>query len=227
MKALKKQRLSERVAEEIKNYIKQEDLKKGDRLPPADTLITMLGIGRSSLREALQLLETQGFIEVLNGKGIFVKEVKPFSIQTTLDIENEKEFLLEALDVRMAIEGKAVDLAVEKATQEDIDEMDFHLQEYRKYIQSGERRKANKADAQFHHALYKAAKNALLLSIIDSVSDTFNEFFNEPFGVHDIFDESFPYHQVLLNAIKDKDLPSAREAFNNLMGSVKTAILNV
>lgn len=51
MKTLKKKRLSEIVADEIKRYIKKEKLKEGDRLPSISTLIETLGIGRSSLEK--------------------------------------------------------------------------------------------------------------------------------------------------------------------------------
>lgn len=227
MKTLKKQKLSSRIADEIKNYIKSQDLRKGDNLPNTTQLMKILGVGRTSLREALQLLETQDIVEVLNGKGIFVKELKSFHIQTSIEVENEKEFLLQALEVRTAIEGKAVELASQKATFEDTEQMDLYLKEYVHYINSGQRDKANNADAMFHQTIYAAAGNELLTNIIDSVWDTFHEFWNEPFGISDIFDESYPYHQKLLNAIKENNEENAIEAFNGIMASVKSSIIKI
>ncbi|WP_121663815.1 FadR/GntR family transcriptional regulator [Metabacillus litoralis] len=224
MKTFKKRRLSELVADEIKEYIKQEDLKEGDRLPPISTLVETLGIGRSSLREALQLLESQGFLEILNGKGTFVRNSKPFQIQTSFDIDNEKQFLLEALEVRTALEGKAVDLAAKKATSEEIEKMEHHLKVYVQCIENNERDKANMADSLFHQTIYEAANNELLKTIIDSVWDTFHEFWNEPFGIQDIFDKSYPYHEELLQAIKDKDPDRASAAFLKIMDFIRTAI---
>ncbi len=227
MKTLKKKRLSEIVADEIKRYIKKEKLKEGDRLPSISTLIETLGIGRSSLREALQLLETQGYVEILNGKGTFVKNNKAFHIQTSFDIENERKFLLDALEVRIALEGKAVDLAAKKATQDDIKKMEGYLKEYVMYINNKERDKANESDSLFHQTIYEAADNDLLTSIIDSVGDTFNQFWNEPFGIEDIFDKSYPFHEELLQAIKEQNPNKASDAFLKIMDSVKTSIENI
>ncbi|ASK60707.1 GntR family transcriptional regulator [Virgibacillus phasianinus] len=227
MKALKKKRLSEIVATEIKTYIKNENLQKGDRLPSVAELVQTLQIGRSSLREALQLLESQGALEVLNGKGTFIKDMKPFHIQMAFEVENEKKFLLETLEVREALEGKAVELAVNAASQEDINQMSFHLKEYVNSIENGEREKANKEDALFHQAIYRASKNPMLESIIDSVWDAFHEFWNEPFGKGDIFDPSYPFHETLLEAIRTKDPQKALQSFHEIMKSVRNSIENV
>ncbi|WP_026570599.1 FadR/GntR family transcriptional regulator [Sediminibacillus terrae] len=224
MKTVKKKRLSEMVADEIKQYIKNENLTTGDRLPAAAELMSALGIGRSTLREALQLLESQDIVEVLNGKGTFIKDAKPFYIRTAFDVENEKKFLLDALDVRTALEGKAVDLAVHKATSKDISIMRQFLSDYVDHIKEGEREQANRADAGFHRALYEAANNPLLTSIIDSVWDTFHQFWNEPFGQDDIFDQSYPFHEALLEAIQKRDTVAAADSFQKMMESVKTSI---
>ncbi|WP_066190159.1 MULTISPECIES: FadR/GntR family transcriptional regulator [Gracilibacillus] len=224
MKILKKQRLSELVAEEIKSYIKSEMLQEGDRLPSLVTLMESLDIGRSTLREGLQLLESQGYLEVLNGKGTFVKNTKPFHIQTAFEVENERDFLLEALEVRLALEGKAVELAAQKATSADTDKMTSHLKEYVRCIHEQERDKANQSDFLFHQAIYEVADNDLLNSIIDSVWDTFHQFWNEPFGVKDIFDQSYPYHEDMLEAIKAHQPQKAVEAFEKMMASVRHSI---
>ncbi|WP_163527343.1 FadR/GntR family transcriptional regulator [Halobacillus ihumii] len=227
MKALRKKRLSELVADEIKTYIKQENLKSGDRLPSVAELVQTLGIGRSSLREALQLLESQGALKVLNGKGTFISDIKPFHIQMAFEVENEKKFLLETLEVREALEGKAVELAVVSANEADINQMSLHLKEYVTFIENDEREKANQADAHFHQAIYKASKNPMLESIIDSVWDTFHEFWNVPFGKDDIFDQSYPFHESLLKAIRERDSDEALQSFREIMASVRHSIEKV
>ncbi|WP_026699579.1 FadR/GntR family transcriptional regulator [Salibacterium aidingense] len=227
MKTMKKERLSEMAAKEIKAYMKERHLKEGDKLPPVSELMETLGIGRSTLREALQLLESRGALQVLNGKGTFVKDIKPFHIQTSIEIDNKKDFLLEALEVRKALEGKAVDLAVVHASDTEVNRMQTHLNRYVEALKNNEREKANAADADFHQTIYQATKNELLKSIIDSVWDSFYEFWNEPFGVEDIFDTSYPYHETLLQAIKERDSEKAAAAFQQIMESVRSSIENI
>ncbi|MCG3421114.1 MULTISPECIES: FadR/GntR family transcriptional regulator [Oceanobacillus] len=227
MEAIKKKRLSEIGAKEIKRYIKREKLKSGDKLPSIAELVGILQIGRSSLREALQLLETQGAIEVLNGKGTFIKDMKPFQIQLSFEVEDEKNFLLEVLEVREALEGKAVQLAVHAANEEDIKKMQAHLKSYVQFINEEKRDEANHADASFHQAIYRASKNTMLESMIDSVWETFHRFWNRPFGKEDIFDESYPHHETLLQAIKERDTNKAGSAFEKIMKSVRDSILEI
>ena len=56
----------------IQNYIAQQGLKQGDKLPSQEQLIKMMGVSRTSLREAVKTLEAKGILQVLNGKGIYI-----------------------------------------------------------------------------------------------------------------------------------------------------------
>ena len=114
MRRIKKVSLSKMIADEIKNYIKSEHLHEGDRLPSIDRLMKQLNVGRSSLREALRFLEAIEVIEVINGKGIYVKDANTYRIETKINIQNEKQFLLQMSEVRRALEGKAVELAAKE-----------------------------------------------------------------------------------------------------------------
>lgn len=59
---------SELVIEKILNMITKGELKIGDRLPPADKLTIIVGVGRSSIREALRALSVLGNLKILPGK---------------------------------------------------------------------------------------------------------------------------------------------------------------
>lgn len=80
----------------------------------------MLNVGRSTLREGIKKLEAEDSIEIINGKGIYVKQISPFRIYTSFSIQDEKKYLLEALEVRTVLEAKAVQLAVANVTEEQI-----------------------------------------------------------------------------------------------------------
>lgn len=227
MKAIKKQKLSAQVVDEIYAFIKSEKLKEGDRLPSVSDMSDKLQIGRSTLREALQILESRGAIQVINGKGIFVNELRPFYIHTMFDIENEQRFLLEILEVREALEKKAIDLAISNIQEKDIKQLQAYLTEYEEAISHNDRKTANQADASFHEYIYRLADNDFLNSIINSVGDQFEQFWNEPFGIEHIFDESYPYHHTLLEGLAEQDIEKAQKAFDLLIQSVRRAIKNV
>ncbi|MFP3361807.1 FCD domain-containing protein, partial [Planococcus sp. SIMBA_143] len=75
-----------------------------------------------------------------------------------------------------------VQLAVHVANEEDIKRMQVHLKSYVQFIKEEKRDEANQADASFHQAIYRASKNTMLESMIDSVWETFHKFWNGPFG---------------------------------------------
>jgi GntR family transcriptional repressor for pyruvate dehydrogenase complex len=67
----------EMVAEQIINKIACGELAPGSRLPAQRDLARMLGVGRSSVREAINALVVMGYLEPLQGKGTFIKDVLP------------------------------------------------------------------------------------------------------------------------------------------------------
>ena len=73
LQPITKTRLSEAAIEQIKELIVSENLEPGSKLPSERDLVEALGVGRSSIREALRILEIMGLVEVLPGKGAFVK----------------------------------------------------------------------------------------------------------------------------------------------------------
>lgn len=227
MQRIKKPSLSKMIAEEIKNYIKAKRLREGDKLPSMGNLIKQLNVGRSSLREALSFLEAIEVIEVINGKGIFVKDANTYRIEAKINIQNEKIFLLQMSEVRRALEGKAVELATERLTKNQLMDMEDHLLQYKHFLEIGKREEASRADAKYHHVLYQAAQNDILEGIIHSIRDNLDEFWKNPFGIQSIFDDSYPYHLTLLDALRTRDKQRAVREFNKLMDSVEQSIHRV
>lgn len=213
------------VSQEIKTFIKDHGLQENDKLPSVAILAEMLGVGRSSIREGLRDLEATGFIRVENGKGIFVRDADIYRIEATIKVENEKIFLLQISEVRRALEGKAVELAAKNATDEQIVEMEKLMVDYERLREKGE--ETAEVDLKFHKAIYKASQNPVLSSVVESVWDTFNRFWMKPFGIDTIFDDSFPFHKTMLEAIKKHDVKQAKKEFNKLLDTVENSIRQV
>ncbi|HET7627310.1 MAG TPA: FadR/GntR family transcriptional regulator [Bacillales bacterium] len=224
---IKRMKLSAIVAEEIKQYIKKNRLSEGDRLPSIETMMKNFGTGRSTLRESLQILETSGIVQVVNGKGTFVKNVQSYRVQTSFEAENKKKFLLELLDVRMALEGKAVDLVVQHAAQDEIETMEAYMRQYKIHLEAGDRKAANECDFRFHQVIYESCNNELLNGMIRSLQEQFMAFWEAPFGIENIFDHTFEFHLELLDGLKRKDPAAARTAFEKIIEADKRAILAV
>ncbi|MDQ6418912.1 FadR/GntR family transcriptional regulator [Paenibacillus sp. LHD-117] len=219
---IKKQHVHELVAEEIQKYIEDKELQEGDKLPSAEELTKLFGVGRSSLREALRYLEAIDIIKVVNGKGIYVNDAGSFRYSGKVKVENEKKFLLHILDVRRALEGKAVELAAMRINPEMIEKLRLCLKEYDERKQRGLDTSA--IDFEFHQQIYHAAANPLLHSVYESIAGLIEKFFAGPFGVKELFDNTYPYHRTMFDGIAQHDVAHALTEFHKMMDIIEETI---
>lgn len=225
MKTIKKVSMHEMIAEEIKRYINEHQLKRGNKLPSVAELTTILGVSRSSIREGLRFLEGIDVIEVQNGKGIYVKDGDALKIEAKIDIEQEKNYLLHISELRRALEGKAVELASLRATDEEIQEMERLIAEVTSLRDAGI--DSSKVDWAFHKAIYKASHNPLLESVAESVSNTFNKLWSKPFGIDHIFSDTLPFHLTMMDGIKQRDPIYALQEFNKIIDTVEITLRKI
>lgn len=158
-------RLTNRAAVEIVEHFRElmqcGDLAVGERLPSQRELAAELGIGRPALREALAVLEQEGYVVTQRGArgGTFVRElVEPAARWLERVRQNMAEFD-EIIDFRIAVESRLAALAAERRTAEDLSELGEAVAELR---QDMDRRTFRAADARFHSALAGTARNARL-----------------------------------------------------------------
>ena len=225
MRKIQKSNLHEIVVEEIKAYIKEHQLREGDKLPSAAFFSESLGVGRSSVREGLRHLEATGYITVRNGKGIFVKDPDSVRIEARVKVNDEKVMMLQLCEVRRAVEGQAVMLAAKRATDEELDQMTFYLDEYQRLRDAG--LDTSQADLEFHKKIYDAAHNPVLGSVVNSIWDIFNKFWQRPFGIPTIFEDTYPLHRLLLEALKKRDVSAAKAEFDKLMDALEQTIESI
>jgi len=145
----------------------------GARLPGERELAQAFGASRSSLREALGVLEALRVIERRPQSGIYVRSavsepsVEAFVLQETLDVRSSTAAYEQAQEARIIYEVEAVRLAARRRTSEDLAAMQAIIEQGRKNLQD----QANLADDDeaFHLALIAAAKNPILLRIAKSL----------------------------------------------------------
>lgn len=205
MKTIKKVSIQAQIIESIKEYIKENNLKSGNQLPSQMQMIKNFGVSRSSLREALKTLEAYGVIEVLIGKGVFVKNPSsdPLSSQA-----REKEALLEVLHVRKILEKEIIRLVVENATEKELNEirecLDKLMVKYKKGVtQTSE-------DKKFHMTLYKYCHNKVMIQLINSMDNVFNKLWMHPLGMPDPFLKTIPMHKEMFEMICKRDIKKAQ-----------------
>src|SRR4030042_99910 len=105
-KQIKIRKISEEIVDQIKTAILEGQLKPGDKLPPERELIKELGISRVSLREALNSLESMGFVEIRQGGGSYVRSVVAERVKDPLNlmIKENVNKVFDLIEVRKGLE---------------------------------------------------------------------------------------------------------------------------
>lgn len=208
-----KNRLVDRVVEEIQKQILDGDLTPGMMLPPERELTEQLGVSRTALREAVRMLVTKGLLETRPGVGTIVKKVTSDQITEPLSmiINQAGGVDLDHLDqVRHILEVEIAITAAKEATDEDL----FHI---RRVLDSSHDVKQdtqafNLWDAEFHQALAAASHNPLLEVLLNSIRDLTENVRELVQDYPNLGEAVFPDHVKIYERIRDHDPAGAREA---------------
>lgn len=209
--SIKRTKISEDIANQIKRLIVDGKLKPGDKLPPERELINQFGVSRPSLREALNSLVTMGFLEVRQAKRTFVKSIASKLIEDPLAllIKADTQKIFDLIEVRKAIETWAAFHAAQKASEEDIERLDVIIREMKKAFEEG--RSWEKEDADFHMAIAKATHNTIHMHIMSGIYDLLRESMAKIFIDRDKVKKLMNHHQQIFNAIKSRSPEKARQ----------------
>ena len=129
---MEKKLLGRRVEDALLDYILQEPIEIGQKIPNEYELAEKFGVGRSTVREAVKGLVSKGILEVRRGSGTFVVstsslEEDPLGLSRFPD---KYKLALELFDVRLMIEPEIAVLACENATEEELDQLQRRRRSY-------------------------------------------------------------------------------------------------
>jgi GntR family transcriptional repressor for pyruvate dehydrogenase complex len=223
-KSVKHTKVSEEIANQIKQLILDGKLKPGDRLPPERELIKQFGVSRPSLREALNSLVTMGFLEIRQAKRTFVKSIASKLVEDPLAqlIKADTQKLFDLIEVRKAIETWAAYQAAHKATQEDIKRLfGIFLEMERAFA---EKRSWEKEDADFHLAISQATHNTIHAHIMSGIYDLLRESVGSVFRDQTKVKKLLDQHLKIINAIKSHSPEKARERILEHLNYVESEV---
>ena len=210
---LKKVVIRAQASEVLLKYIMDNNLSTGEKLPSERNLAEMLSIGRNTLRESLRKLETIGVLEVVNGRGIFVKDATSRSL--SLQIETARVDFMELLGIRRVLESHVIDQVIANASNDDITNIGIRLARLETACAQGTDPEA--FDTSLHHAIYKASHNHTLNDLVHPLAATFHELW-KPLGRNDmIFSDTLHLHRELFSAIRSHDADSAKTAMIKIL----------
>jgi GntR family transcriptional repressor for pyruvate dehydrogenase complex len=213
MSAVKKVRLCESVIDAIKKMIAVDGFNPGDKFYSEKELTTRLQVSRSSIREALRILEVTGQVNVKQGKGIFISDIqgrrfKEFS--TWLKIHEQS--IKDNFEVRLIIEPKAARNAAEKATPGDIKNMESACTGFAQFVKDSNTEEAIVCDHRFHSALAGATKNKTLYVLMKAMITTLSDGWVSSLYTPGRTEQTIYEHGDIVDAIKNHDRAGAENA---------------
>src|SRR6202046_4827554 len=168
--SLRRSSLAELAVTQLRDQVLSGQWAVGARLPAETELAQQLEVGRSTVREAVRVLVHAALLETRQGSGTYVRSLTPGSdFQARL----RRAAVLEAYEVREALEVQAARLAASRRTDADIGGLRACLAERDRA--RGEDARFVEADLAFHRAVVAAAHNPLLAEMFDSFAAVLRE----------------------------------------------------
>lgn len=222
MKPINRVKLTESIIEAIVEYASSTNLKVGDRLPSERELASALRVSRPLLREALRKMESLNLVEVLPGKGIFIKTpLKNNMSYIVLHLDGEGKKALEVLSIRRALEKLAVEEAIGNVTEKAIEELEKQLNLLEEKQRRGE--DSREENWAFHRVIYRLADNELLSNILEGLKE-FHLFWEDPLTCPSFAERTFFFHRELFQCIVRRDAERARTLIDKLLDMVESEI---
>ncbi len=205
------QSLVERATTELRRQIQEGSWALGERLPGEMELARLLGVGRSTVREAVRTLVAAGQLEARHGAGTFVASRESVS---EWDLSLRRACVADVYEVRIGLELQASELAAHRRTSEDIEAM---RAAWTARQSARDRAGFVDADLALHRAVIAATHNPVLIEVFDSFSSALRHALLDLADDHELRDAAeraatTDAHQDLIAAIAAGDAAAAQTA---------------
>lgn len=206
--------LSHLVSEKLKQYIIENQIQPGHRLPAERELVKTLQVSRSVLREALRGLENIGILSIRHGEGAFVKtyDMSPLINQLMFHWKLDQKRMSDLFELRKIFELAAIDQIVQYAGVDDFN----HLENLATKMQEakGDTLLAQRADIEFHLALIQATHNELFVQMTELLVQYFSQTPHHHMNEQEI-DKATAEHVQIATALRKRDNDEAKRVLQN------------
>ena len=221
--------LSTQTLHTMLGWIKTGSFKPGDKLPSQSELVDQIGVSRTGVREALQMMAVLNFIEIRPGLGCFVKAVSPDLVihADVLSILLEKEAIIQVVEARKIVEAGTAALASERGTAEDFWKIEDVLTGIDRALQRND--SVAELSAEFHVMVAAATHNAVLTKLVTSFHHLMSragQLLESRGGdVQEFKSHELQSHRLLYEIIKQRDPQRSREAMIEHIEETEAVIL--
>jgi GntR family transcriptional regulator, transcriptional repressor for pyruvate dehydrogenase complex len=207
--SIKRQRVSESVANQIRQAIFNGRLEPGHKLPPEREMAEQFATSRVALREALRSLEQEGMIEIRRGfgGGAFVADFDN-ALRALTDSLNNVVKLGQAnsgnlTEVRSMLEPVMARMAAARATEDDVQAMQKIVEAQEQELASGVL--SRKFDMEFHRVVANACHNPVLSIVVTAINDAIRDAIYRSKLTTEMRQQVVRYHREVFQAISRRD----------------------
>lgn len=200
---VERRRVYDSIVDQIRQLITDGVWAPGQRLPSERELTEMLSVGRTSVREALRILEAMGFIEIRAGDGSYVKDgvEVPSRLHNLVGLIRGDEYIVDLMEAREMIESQIAFVAAESATTKDIADLEAIVDRQAASIEDEEG--VVRENITFHLRLTQATGNRVLIELQQIFFQLSQKTIAELFRVPGRPQESLQQHRAILQAVKE------------------------
>lgn len=185
------------VFKTLRQAILKGELLPGERLMEIK-LAKKLGVSRTPIREAIRKLELEGLVIMIPRRGAEVAGITGKSLRNVLE-------------VRKALEELAIELACERMTESDIEELEKSMERFKKAVAKGDSMSIAKADEEYHDIIFQSTDNDKLMLLVGNLREQMYRYRLEYVKDADKRSLLVTEHEHILNAIKARNVEAARD----------------
>ena len=197
----------------LRQAILRGELKPGERLMEIQ-LANKLGVSRTPIREALRKLELEGLVNMVPRKGAEVADITEKSLR-------------DVLEVRKALEELSVQLACEKITEEEIEELTRVAERFKDTLDDQDVTKIAEADVAFHDVIYTATDNQKLILLLNNLREQMYRYRVEYLKKEEAYPQLIAEHEELIDNISKRNKEEATRIMCEHIDNQVATVINV
>lgn len=213
--------LPQKTADRIIDYIVENQLPPGGKLPTEKDLSAMLCVSRSVMREALSILSTMHIIRMVQGSGIYLERPENAIMLNSYQAYMRLGYasIDEMYELRIRLEADAAALTAKRISQSGIYELELCLDKAKRELAN--EKQFSEADEMFHQIIAECCQNRLLIMNLRSILEVVKQYRSITSHYLDIRKTAYGYHKNLYNAIRNRDAAAARMYMEDHLTEVK------
>jgi GntR family transcriptional repressor for pyruvate dehydrogenase complex len=223
---IERRKLYELIADQLLLEISERRLQPGDPIPPERELTRLFRAGRSSVREALRMLESRGVISAVDSGSFAVAGyANPLNSSLRLLLRLDQATMHDIYELRRILECEAAALAAERHTDAHLALMDEAIELMADGVSTAGGERYIDGDLRFHLAIAEATRNGVLLHSMRAVRDLIRQALVSTFPIPGSAERSLEQHRGIRAAIADGDAQRARTEMHDHLVRVEADVL--